>query len=342
MKKLVSGAIFLILGLALALGVFFTVDDADIGEALLNFSLTGFLWILLLSVFATFVTAWRYKLILAHKDIHLSLRHLWGVWLAGNAFNYITPIVYLGGEGVKGYLLKDKHNVPWGKSLFCLALDRFVEITIGLIVIVGSAVVLLSFLGVKGLANSVVGIIVSSAIAFLIFGFLYYMIFRNKRVFLPLLKLFSAHKTKPGKFVVDTESEFLRFFEARSKTMWKVIGLSLLKQVVFLARHILLIYYITGGIMLGGAILSLGVLYLGFTAPIPGALGIQEALQSILFSIIGLTGGGGFALSLVLRGADFVLVAAGVYILLKRGIRLMASGVSSIIQEKLNTNSNNN
>ncbi|MDX1535409.1 MAG: lysylphosphatidylglycerol synthase transmembrane domain-containing protein [Candidatus Spechtbacterales bacterium] len=331
-KKLLSGLIFFGIGVALIAGLLFKIDIDYIAEEVLSFSWGGFLLIVALTFLANVIGNFRAWLILRYQDIDIPFWHLLFIWLAGNAFNYTTPFVYVGGEGVKAYLLNDKYDVPWRKSTSMLIFDRMLELTASFVVIIISLTVFVSISGASGLASSLISAMVGISILAIIFFLVYFRIFRNKKIVEPVLKFLSAHNTRIGKFLRKAEYDMIGFFDHKSNTMWYAWGLSILKQVIILVRHIYLIFFLTGQFHFIASAIALGMLYIGFMVPIPASLGVQEVLQGIGLALFGFTAGQGLALSVVLRGADIIMVALGLIVILKYGLGLIADSARRVLQ----------
>ena len=140
---------------------------------------------------------------------------------------------------------------------------------------------------------------------------------------------------------MGAEDDILSFFDPTSSDMWKAWFLSLLRQLFQITRHVLIIYFLGRGLQIGASLMSLSILYLGYAVPIPAALGVQEAFQSILFALFGWGAGEGLALSLILRASDIFVVGIGVTVLLKYGIKFMTRTATYLMDAVKSENSHN-
>lgn len=341
MKKLITGIILFTLGLALVAVLSIKIDGKDIATGLSGFAIRGFVAVLALTLLGHMLANWRMFYILRAEGYAIPYRKLFSIFLAGNAFSYTTPLVYLGGEGVKAYLLKEHHDVEWRKSTAMLVVDRILEVTTAFVVIVIAASAFVLHAGVDGFTRTLGTIAVAIFFAVLLGAAFYSKAFRNKTILEPAIRFFSFHKTRAGKFMTRAERDVVKFFHRRDKYMWYGWIISAVKQVILFTRHAVLFFYLGKGIVALAPLASLGALFVGYVFPVPAALGIQEAFQGILFAVFGFKAGEGLALSFVLRGADIIIVSLGIIILVRHGLSLITKGAMQMLRYS-NGNGNGN
>ena len=340
-KKTLPGFVFLGIGIALILGLLFKINPSQIWSSILRFNFLEFLVIITLTFLGIFIGIWRGQLILRSQGIKMPFWKLFFVGMAGLAFSYLTPLVYVGGEGVKGYLLNQQFNVPWRKAAVFLAIDKLFEITAAFFVVFAGVIVLIFYLGFSGLTQAMLTIVGSVGALSFMFILFYLVLFQKKKVFTSVLKFFRLEKTRLALVVMGAEDDILSFFDPTSSDMWKAWFLSLLRQLFQITRHVLIIYFLGRGLQIGASLMSLSILYLGYAVPIPAALGVQEAFQSILFALFGWGAGEGLALSLILRASDIFVVGIGVTVLLKYGIKFMTRTATYLMDAVKSENSHN-
>lgn len=340
-KKTLPGFIFLGIGIALILGLLFKINPSQIWSSILRFDFLEFFVILVLTFLGIFISIWRGQIILRSQGINMPFWKLFFVGMAGVAFSYLTPLVYVGGEGVKGYLLNQQFNVPWRKAAVFLAIDKLFEITAAFFVTFAGVIILIFYLGLSGLTHAMLTIVGSVGALSFVFVLFYSVLFQKKKVFTSVLKFLRLEKTRPAFAIMGAEDDILSFFDPASPDMWKAWFLSLLRQLSQITRHILIIYFLGRGLQIGASLMSLSALYLGYTVPVPAALGVQEAFQSILFALFGWGAGEGLALSLILRASDIFVVGIGVTVLFRYGIKFMTQTAMYLMDTTKNENSNN-
>lgn len=332
MRKLFFGILFFIAGIALVVVLFTKIDLEKVLSIVFGIGILNFFILIIFTLVSAVASNLRGQIILRSQGIEFSFWRLLWIWFAGNAFNYMVPWTYIGGEGVKGYFLINKFNVPRNKTISFIFIDKIVDLTSFLFMIVSGAAILVYYIGLSNINGSIAWGIFAIVIVFSIFAFFYVLVFGNKRFVSYFLKLFFLNKTRLGSLIQETEKDVVDFFNVRSKVMWQSFAISMLAQIAFLLRHIFLIYVLGRGIQISASILSLGALYVGLSSPVPGALGVQEWAQGFTFSILNWGVEQGLALSFIIRAIDVILVSLGAIILLRYGIGLMASGALYMIK----------
>ena len=116
--------IFLLLGISLFGWAVSTVDLAVVGKLLLQLG-TGFLLVLVIYSVVTWLDtiAWK-KNFKPEEEIRFNLWQLWTIRQVGEAYNTITPLGTLGGEPVKGQLLKERHGLSLKQGMVSQVVAR--------------------------------------------------------------------------------------------------------------------------------------------------------------------------------------------------------------------------
>src|SRR3989338_7954994 len=94
-KKTLPGFIFLAIGVALIMGLFFNISFSEIWHSLLRFDAFEFSILLVITFVAIFIGIWRGKFILKSQGQDIGFWKLFFVGTAGVAFSYLTPFVYV-------------------------------------------------------------------------------------------------------------------------------------------------------------------------------------------------------------------------------------------------------
>lgn len=332
MKRLIPGILLLALGIAIAVFLVINIEGRDITSALGSIAFEGVAVTLFLTLIIVFVSTWRTQIILRSRGYSIPFWKSVPIWIAGYGFSYIAPFTYVGSEGIRAHLLKERFNIPWEKSISILLIERILELTASVLTVIVAVSVLITSSGFSGLTETLISVIVSLTVIGIIMILFYLQVFRGKQTVVPLMRFLSLHNTRVGRFLYKTENDIVYFFSNSRKAIWYVWLLSLLRSFLALIKNLLLIYFLGRGLHIVASLISLGALYIGYVVPIPGAIGIQEAFQSILFSVFGFEAGEGLALSFTLRIADFIVAGMGIFILLRHGSRLIIQGASSMIK----------
>jgi len=262
------------------------------------------------------------------------------ILLVGYAVSYITPVVYVGGELFRGYLLRERYMVSWPKALSSIFIDKVLEAAIWISVIFLAATVFILQSGITSLSK----IVAMSLVSILIFaGFLavvYICSFKKKS----LVHLLFTKVLKPDgsivRFLYDIEENFFIFFSLKNKKsiIW-AMELAVLKYIILWVRNIFLIFYLVHIFSLSGSIIGLGFTYISYLAPIPAGIGAQEGLLSLVFSRIGFEPGMGTVFTLLLRGAEMFAVGAGLFFLVRWGMGRFIFQITKWVKTNLLNNS---
>ena len=324
-KALVFIALLLI-GITIFGAVIDIVGLDEIVVAFSQFSLWGIIPLLVFTVLHHVMTAVKWQYILRTMNIHIGVISLLKIGIAGYALGYITPVVYLGGEVFRGHALKERYNIPWQKSLSSIAIDKILESSVWIMVILAGVILYVFQVGISSFSRT---IIVSGVLAlfFIVWVIIIYVFsFKKKSLLYPLvIKPLRLEKSKGGKFLSELENDFFTFFSFRNKkNILGALRLAIIKNLFVWLRNLFLIYYLVQIFSYSWSIIAMTSSYLAYSLPIPGALGAHEAAVSFIFSSIGLSAGTGAAFTLLIRGADALMVIIGLVYLFKWGIGFFA------------------
>lgn len=321
MVKVSFGFVTFLIGFAILGFVVSTIGVREIGRAFLQFPLWGIIPLLALTVLVHLISAIKWQYILRSMNIRVPLAMVFKIGLIGYATSYLTPIVYIGGEFFRGYILRDRYGISWQKALSSIFIDKAVEAAVWISMILTGVIF---FLYQSGFSFSkIVG--ASLVAAILITGFLVVVgisSFKKKSIIhLILLRPFKLEGSSVGKFVSSTEGDFFAFFSSgNKKNILLTTKLAILKYIVLWVRNIFLIYYLADVFSLQDSIIALGFTYISYMAPIPAAIGAQEGLLSLVFAGIGYDTGTGAVFTFLLRGVEIIMVGAGLFYLARWGL----------------------
>ena len=315
MKKFLLLLLSLLIGIVLFIWIAKMVGWQAIKNALLVFTGWHGLVILGLTFLMALIGTWKWKEILKGGGVNISFKKLINPYLAGFALMFLAPILIWGGEIFRGYILKERNQVPWSKGMASVIIDRILEWTANLAVIFFGGLFFLLMIDFPPLKLGI------------IFGGVFL-------IFLTVVSLFyfkSAKKESIIKFFIrsnqnqpfEIEKEIFDFFKIKKIAMWKAVSLSFLRAGVMYLRAWVLILFL--GKSIGGlsALSILGFNYLAVMIPIPTALGSHEAIQTFAFNSLGLGFSTATAFTMIIRGAEIILALFGIIILFRLGIILI-------------------
>jgi uncharacterized protein (TIRG00374 family) len=342
MKKLLLLVISFLIGIGLFIWIGQVIGWSKIKDAFLAFTGWQGLVILGLTLLIMLVGSWKWKEILKGEDVQISFRDVFRPYLAGFAIMFLAPILLLGGEIFRSYALKEKNSISWSKGMSSVIIDRILEWTTNLTVILLG---LLFFLLMVGLPPKNLGIIFGSV--FFLFAiaisYFYLKVFKKESIIKVIARWLRMRKLTEQNTFLNIEKEIYNFFKPRKKAMWKVFGLSFLRAAVMYLRAWFLIIFLGKEISFLPALSILGFTYLAAMIPIPTALGSHEAIQTFAFNSLALGAGTATAFTMIIRGAELIIALFGIIILFHFGIKIVNKFLFRKLEElPVNNNSNQN
>lgn len=322
LKKILFFLVSLIIGIVLFVGVIHFVGWQELRSALNIFRGWHGLVILFLTALVIFVGAWKWRIILSSQGYDLAKRDVFKLYLASFSLSYFFPLFMGGGTGtiLRGYVLREKFFVPWRRGAASLIIERFLEITVGLLVILTGLVLLLLKTGTPFDDKQIFllfGIILFTVFVF----FLYFKFFRSESIVGFFARIFGKSSFINGT-AQEIERDIFEFFNLKKAFFWKVAGLALLKAAVIGLRSWILVLFL-GKILDPFYVFPIMAFYfLAILIPVPAMLGTHEITQTFAFSSLGIGAGLAPAFTLIQRGAEVVLALIGFMILFKLGTDL--------------------
>ncbi|MBI2042174.1 MAG: flippase-like domain-containing protein [Candidatus Nealsonbacteria bacterium] len=334
MSKVLLFLASLLVGVALLIGVIRFIGWQEIQSAFYFFSGWQGAVIILLTVAALFFGMWKWQIILKNQGYQISNKQLIPSYLAGFSIIYLFPMLLFGGEFFKGYVLREKFNIPLRKGMISILIDKIIEETSFVIsVIVGLIIFLFK---IDELPPSNTSILIGSFLLVLIalFSYLYFKIFKKQSIAIFFAKLLGRNHSLNG-HALEIEKEIFDFFKKRDRAFWAAFGLAFLRIGATWARAWLLVLFLGKQIGALTALSILGFYYLAIIIPIPAALGTHEVIQTFSFSSLSIGAGTAAAFAIISRGAEMVLAVAGLLIFSKLGLGLLGAAFLRKI-EKIN------
>ena len=320
MKKVLLFFISLFVGIGLLVWIIRFVGWPQIKSAFLIFTGWHGVIIVLLTFLMLLVGAWKWKMILKNQGYALSNREIIAPYLTCFSMVYLFPMVILGGEIFRSYVLREKHGVPWGKAIASVVIDKILEATSFLIAILAGLTFFLLKIGLppRNLAIILGGVLVLFIIGI---GFFYFRTFKKQSIIKPLIKFFNRSKLPNGD-ILEMEREIFKFFKIKKKVLWQGFGLAFLRVAVTWLRCWVLILFLGKSITVFPALSVLGFYYFAMLIPIPAALGSHEVVQVFAFNALGLGSSIAPAFTMIQRGSELIMAFIGIVIFFKLGLGL--------------------
>ncbi len=325
MKKFSLFLISFLIGAVLFAWVINLVGWKEIKDSLS--ALAGFrgLVILFLTLILFFVMNWKWKEILQNQGITVSFFDLLKSYLAGFSVMYFFPTFLFGGEFLRSYILKKRHSVDFPKGVASVLIDRILDWTTNLII---ASVGIILFIFYSGIMPRNISIYLYPVFFFWSFVilFFYFRAFKKESIVKFIWKFF-RHQDKNSGFL-ETEKETFAFFNHKDINFWKILGIAFLEELIILFRIFLMVDFFGKKIIFLSAIPISGFAYLATMIPIPASLGINDAVQIVVFSSLGLGASLGAAFVLIIRGIEVILALTGTFLLFRFGIKLFGGVIA--------------
>ncbi|MDD5555542.1 MAG: lysylphosphatidylglycerol synthase transmembrane domain-containing protein [Candidatus Pacebacteria bacterium] len=296
----------------------------EIGRAFDVFTGWQGLVVVLLTFLIISLGTLRWKTILNREDIKISLFELFKIYLGGYAIMYMFPTVLLAGEVFRVYGLGKKKNLNWSKTASSVIIERILEWTINLsVVILG----LSFFLFKKWFWPKELLIVFGGAFLFfsLALVFFYSNLLTKKSIVHLIVKKFSGREISENSSFLEVENMVFNFFRPQNKALYKGFLISLFRAAVMQLRVWLLIWFLGANIGFFNSFAILGFSYVSGMVPIPTSLGSHEAIQAAAFLSIGLTASLAAAFALIIRAAEVLISSFGLIYIIKTGFNLMSN-----------------
>lgn len=130
-------ALFFLVGITIFVSIFYLIGFDKLLNQLLRVYLPYYL--LAIVAIALFVSLWalRWWLFVRKNDPRVPYFDILKNHLVGLAVNNLTPVAKLGGEPVKAYILKRKHQISMGEGLATILSDLTLEfiVSIGVVIV---------------------------------------------------------------------------------------------------------------------------------------------------------------------------------------------------------------
>ena len=117
MKKIIIFLSSLLLGAYLSIEVYKAIGWNEIQNFICSISLQQEFIILALTFLITLIGAWKWYEILKGEKTPVGFLDTFKSYLAGYSIIFLAPALFLGGEFVRAYIIKQKNSVDWSKGV---------------------------------------------------------------------------------------------------------------------------------------------------------------------------------------------------------------------------------
>jgi uncharacterized protein (TIRG00374 family) len=337
-KPLLILVLFLV-GVAILVVLFHVIDFR---EALEKVAQIGYLgsFFFILNIGVTFLApgvAWH--LLMREEGIPVTLRQSCTSALMGHAFNLITPMMYLGGEPIRTFHVAGVCRVSKRRVLATIIVNKVQELAgLALFLIGGTAVIVVTY-GISGPE-----IVAAAAVGFILLAFLAAVLSLFVGNFKPTVKIldflirrkfFPEKLAKTRHKVEEMETLVHEAFVKRWRVFLLSQFLTLLSPLAQFLRPTLFFAMLrwSGAAVDLPSLPDLALLFvlsqvLFILPSTPGGLGVYEGgLVAIFTHVMHWAESDGAAYAILIRTADLLYIAFGVWLVIHYGMTSMLKTV---------------
>lgn len=309
-----------ILGLALLVWIVYTIPLNETWAALRQLRGWQIGALVIANLLVLLALNGRWWLLLRGLGYNLPYLILAGHRMAAFGISYFTPGPQFGGEPAQVILVEREHGVPRSAALTAVSLDKTLELTVNFAFLLAGIFVVLQA-GVFGDSLAMGTAVLALT---LLLGFPLFFLVATWRGWQPLTRLWRRGKRLPparwrgfydraGQMVLSSEEQATRFCRERPFTLILALIVSILSWLAMVAEYWLMLTFLGGPVTAVTTIILLTAARIAFLLPAPGGLGTLEASQLLAFAAVGLNPAIAVSLSLLIRGRDVLLGAAGLW-----------------------------
>jgi uncharacterized protein (TIRG00374 family) len=295
------------------------VGFSEIKQSLSLFGLKHFFIIIAITFVMAIFGIWKWKEILRGEGIKISFFSIAWPYLGGYALMYLIPVLIWGGEIFRAYILKERDSVPLEKGMASIIIDRILEWTINMLVIIVGIGFFFSNINLlpKKIEIFFGGVFLLFAIALIFF---YSKVFKKESIIKTFVRFLGLKRIQEKNSLFEGEKDIYKFFRFENRTMWNAIILAFLRAGATWARVILVIFFLGQAAGLSSSLSILGFNNLASMVPIPASLGSNEAIQTFAFNSLGFSQVSAAAFAMLIRGAELSISIIGILVLFRYGI----------------------
>jgi len=318
MTRLLLFLFSLLAGLAAFWIITFKIGWHEIVEPLFFLDNWEILVLILLTFLIVLGNVFKWKFVLKTLGYKTALKDIFGVWLAGFALNYLTPVAVLGGEVAMITGLKEKYpKISLVDNIVSVVVVRVLNFSITILALILG---LLLFLGrVSSLPEDISLALTLVLISLLgVMVFFYYRSFKKESIIGWVTRFLERTFGINQDIALEVERRTFYFFQWGNPNMWNGLALSVLIALLGIIRMVLIILFLTNSLFSFSEILSINAFtHLAYIAALPATFGSLEAAEVFVFSSLGLSSALGTAFSLILRTAELFAVLLGLVFLVR-------------------------
>jgi len=333
-RRGVSLAGSIVIGFGLLGGVLYWVGWRDVFSQVQALGWAGLLAVVgnVGLTMAAWIVSWW--IILRAYGIHLSVGTVTAARLGGYAVTYLTPTLYFGGEPVRAMMVVGNTPAPATRVFATIVVERFLGgLSLLVFVLIGTFYAIVSpSIDVMGRREVVIGVAFITfwiVIGLIDFAGNFKWISRVMSALGRIVPRWGRGLERAAVRVSETEDEISNAFRQH----WKATVLAFLVQLLatfFSYMRPQIFFHFSAARVFGfpelSLLFTLNIMLSFFLWITPGGVGTSEAALIGIFTLVGVEKGGAVAYSLIFKVFELVLVAIGLWCIVRRGLRRLARG----------------
>lgn len=323
-KKIFLLFLSLFTGIGLFIFVLNKIGLKEIFNILSIFSFWKGLIIFLFLLLEMTILTWRWSIILKSQGYKASFKKLFIAKIVGFSVNFITPILYTGGEPARAYVLEKETKIPFADGMTSIIIDEIQDIVCGSLLFMLSLLFLIINFKIPQYILVPLTLIISGALAFWIY--FYINIRKNQGFFTSIINFLKLNKLSFFKnnkdSIIKSENEIINFFKYKEKAFFSTFLITALSLIMSLGNCKLILYFLNYNLSLKEIVFIKILFIIAYLIPIPAALGSLEGIGAVVFIILGLNAGAGITYALVVRIFYVIIAGMGMIFLSHFGVKL--------------------
>lgn len=324
-------AISVIIGLVMIVSIFNQIPMLDIKTAFQQATPLSVIGFIVVSIAIMVLLSWRWQVIIGTRK-KVSLWHAFQYKIVGYGISFITPAAKVGGEPLRAMMLQ-REGFSFKEGFSTVAIDKIIDLTTsGFLFIIGVLVAITSFAIPQETAML---LMVFMVVVIAIIIWFYFMLISDKKVLIKMFKFLKLHKIpglkKSEKNIVEMDELLVSFYKDNKGSFNKAMLISAFAWLLmFLEYKFALLIVGVNSVSFGGIFLIITMMGAAYLVPVPLALGVLEAGQISVFSLLRLSSAAAVGLSSIIRARDFLWTLVGISILATKGINIRKAYDKSI------------
>lgn len=321
MKKKVTLIVSLIVGILISIPIYGFVGIPNLWDTISNINLKYLIPYLITVILIYSALVFRWKIIIDAGNVKIPYRRLYLYKLAGYAISYVTPMAHLGGEPVRGMLLK-RDGLSAQEGMSTVLIDKSIEFSTDIILgCIGLFVLLTTFSFTQNSFFFVLALVLSGLGLIILF---YYSMLKGKYFFMRFFEFIKLYKFKRLrnflKQMRKTEDNMLAFFKNHKYAFRNatLIQFALWFMMFFEYKYLLLMLGVD--LPLIHIFLVFAIVGVSYVMPVPAALGTMEAGNVGVLALSNTKSSVGLAVSIIVRLKDLTITALGFIFLAYIGV----------------------